>query len=84
MKRYQARVVVRKIPTVADPEGKTIESALRRLGHQGVERVRTGKIFRLEIVAENEEAARRELEEVSRDILSNPVIEEFETEIEEA
>lgn len=81
MSIYKAKVTVRKKPTVADPEGKTISEALARLGHTEIISVRSGKVFHLEIEADSEETARDKLNRVAEDILSNPVIENFELEI---
>ena len=72
---------MQKKSTVADPEGKTISEALARLGHKGVKSVRSGKVFFLEVYAVDQSSAVAYLEEISRDILSNPVIEVFEIEI---
>jgi phosphoribosylformylglycinamidine synthase len=83
MTRFRARVSVRKKKTVADPEGKTISSALTRLGFDTVEKVRTGKVFTVDFSSEDEGAARELIERVSGDILSNPIIEVFDFEIEE-
>lgn len=84
MSIFKAKVNVRKKPTVADPEGKTISEALERLGHREVKSVRSGKVFYLEVEAIDETSAVAYIEEISRDILSNPVIEVFEIEIVEA
>ncbi len=68
---------------MADPEGKTISAALARLGFDTVEKVRTGKVFTVDFSSEDESAARELIERVSGDILSNPIIEIFDFEIEE-
>ena len=83
MTKYRAKVTIRKIDTVADPEGKTIFEALSRLGYNRVGKIRTGKLFFVEFEAENNSAAEELMETVSRDILSNPIIEKFSFEIEE-
>jgi len=83
MNRYMAEVTVRKIDTVADPEGKTITEALRRLGFDDIEKVRTGKVFFVNFKAEDENRAHEILEKVSHDVLSNPIIENFDFELKE-
>ena len=62
---------------VLDPQGKAIAHACSALGHAGVEAVRQGKLFELEISASDEPAARNVAEEVSEKLLANPVIEDF-------
>lgn len=74
----KAYVTVMMKTTVLDPQGKTIHGALRKMGFKGVSGVRQGKIFELAIDdGLSQEAARAEVERISREILTNPVIEEF-------
>jgi len=64
--------------TVLDPQGETIRSALHSLGFDGVQTVRQGKHFRLELAAGlTPEEARQQVERIAREVLTNPVIEEF-------
>ena len=83
MKDFLARVTIRKIEHVADPEGKTISEALSRLGYDWVKRVRTGRIFFVEFAADDEAHATELIEAISEKILSNPIIENFSFELEE-
>jgi phosphoribosylformylglycinamidine synthase PurS subunit len=78
----KARVYVSLKPTVLDPQGATIRSALVGLGHSMIADVRQGKYFDIAL-ADGSDRARvaKELEEISRDVLSNPVIENFRVEI---
>jgi len=71
----KARVYVTFKPSVLDPQGQTIRTALQGLGHKGIEDVRQGKFF--EITMQPGE----DLEAISRDVLSNPVIEDYRIEI---
>ena len=71
-------VEVRLRPDVADPQGATIERALPALGFTGVEGVRVGKAIRFTVEADDEPAARAEVEELCRRFLTNPVIEDVE------
>ena len=74
----KARVFVTFKPTVLDPQGQTIRSALNGLGHRSVAEVRQGKFFEIEIAPG---AARsdveREMDQIARDVLANPVIEDY-------
>ena len=54
---YLARVYVALKPTVNDPEGNTIASALGSLGFEGVEGVRSGRYFQVRVHAAGKEAA---------------------------
>ena len=77
-----ARVYVSMKPTVLDPQGQTICSALNGMGHRQIAAVRQGKYFEIGVAeGTSREAAAQVLEEVARDVLSNPVIEDYRVEI---
>jgi phosphoribosylformylglycinamidine synthase subunit PurS len=67
--------------TVLDPQGKAIQQALAGLGHAAVRDVRQGKFFILELDGLDRAAAQTEVERIAREVLTNPVIEEFRFEI---
>ena len=74
----KAHVYVALKKTVLDPQGKTIQGALAKMGYKGVGSVRQGKYFELELDSGlDKEAARTEVEKIAREVLTNPVIEEF-------
>jgi phosphoribosylformylglycinamidine synthase subunit PurS len=62
---------------IHDPEGEAIASACRRLGFGQVLGVRQGKRFEVELDGPADEDAVTAVTELARDLLSNPVIEEF-------
>ncbi|HEY7263237.1 MAG TPA: phosphoribosylformylglycinamidine synthase subunit PurS [Trebonia sp.] len=74
-----ARVIVDVMlkPEIHDPQGEAVLSATRRLGFANVTGVRQGKRFELEIEGPADGAALAAIEELSRELLANPVIEEF-------
>jgi phosphoribosylformylglycinamidine synthase len=75
MKR-RFEVVVSLKDGLLDPQGKAIEDALPALGWTNVTTVRVGKHIEVVVEAEDEAAARAEVEDIARRLLSNPVIEE--------
>jgi phosphoribosylformylglycinamidine synthase len=77
----RARVFVTLKPSVFDPQGKTIADALHSLGYGGVEDVRQGKYFELDIDARRPDEARALAAEAAEKLLSNPVIESYRIEI---
>jgi phosphoribosylformylglycinamidine synthase subunit PurS len=80
----KAHVYVTLKTSVLDPQGQTIQNALRKIGHSQVDGVRQGKYFLLSLadgLAADE--ARTEVEKIAREVLTNPVIEEFSYRIEE-
>jgi phosphoribosylformylglycinamidine synthase PurS subunit len=74
----KAHVYVMLRKTVLDPQGQTIHGALRKMQYRGVEDVRQGKYFLLTLndaLALPE--AQLEVERIAREVLVNPVIEEY-------
>jgi len=80
----KAYITVMLKNTVLDPQGKTIQGALRKMGYKGVDQVRQGKFFELELDGGLEkDAAQAEVERIAKEVLTNPVIEEFRYRLEE-
>ena len=80
----KAYITVMLKNTVLDPQGKTIQGALRKMGYKGVDQVRQGKFFELVLDGGLEkDAARAEVERIAKEVLTNPVIEEFQYRLEE-
>jgi phosphoribosylformylglycinamidine synthase len=74
----QAVIHVTFKKTVLDPQGRTICSTLNGLGHKNVLDVRQGKYFEVEIQDDTpQETAREQVEKIAREVLANPVIEEY-------
>jgi len=77
----KARVTVTLKTGILDPQGKAIEGALGSLGFSGIDHVRQGKYFELDIDATCPDEARSLAEEAAEKLLSNPVIESFRIEL---
>lgn len=73
----RARVIVQLKREVSDPEGIAIGEALSTLHFDAVRNVRVGKVFDVELADTDRERAQVELDRIARDVLSNPVIEEY-------
>ena len=74
----KAHVYVTLKRTVLDAQGQTVSDALRRMQYRGVQDVRQGKYFLLTLEdGLGQEAAQTEVERIAREVLTNPVIEEF-------
>jgi phosphoribosylformylglycinamidine synthase len=73
----KAYVYVSLKRTVLDPQGKTIQNALKKMGYQGIGDVRQGKYFELALDGLERAQAQSEVERIAREVLTNPVIEEF-------
>jgi phosphoribosylformylglycinamidine synthase PurS subunit len=70
----KVHVVVMPKQSVLDPQGVAVRNALKDLGLDSVQTVRVGKLLELEFEIPPDEA---KLEQVCRDLLSNPVIEDY-------
>ena len=80
----KALIYVTLKKTVLDPQGKTIHGALKKMGYKGVDDVRQGKFFEITLDGGvDRAAAEAEVERIAREVLTNPVIEEFRYRIEE-
>ena len=77
----KARVFVSLKTTVLDPQGQTIQRALASQGFVNVQDVRQGKFFVLNLDGMGREEAKTQVERIAKDVLTNPVIEEFRFEI---
>jgi phosphoribosylformylglycinamidine synthase len=80
----KAHVYVTLKPSVLDPQGQTIQNALRKIGFSDVSAVRQGKYFAVSLTdGLSQESARTQVERIAREVLANPVIEEYTYRIEE-
>jgi phosphoribosylformylglycinamidine synthase subunit PurS len=74
----KACVYVSLKKSVLDPQGKTIQGALKKMGYKGLEEVRQGKYFELTLDGGlSRTEAEADVARIARDVLTNPVIEEF-------
>jgi phosphoribosylformylglycinamidine synthase len=68
--------------SVLDPQGQAIHHAIRTLGYEGIREIRQGKYFEIELEETiSPEHARALLERLARDVLANPVLEEYRVEV---
>jgi len=75
--KFRFEVLVSLKEGLLDPQGKAVQNALPTLGWSNVSDVRVGKHIELVVEADDEAAARSQVEEMARRFLSNPVIEDF-------
>jgi len=79
-----AHVYVTLKTSVLDPQGQTIQNALRKIGFADVSAVRQGKYFALSLAdGLSPDAAKALVERVAKEVLTNPLIEDFTYRIEE-
>lgn len=80
----KARIIVTLKNGVLDPQGKAIANALGSLGIPGVDDVRQGKFIEVELDETDPARARASLERMCKELLANPVIENYHYELESA
>jgi phosphoribosylformylglycinamidine synthase PurS subunit len=77
----KARVFVTLKTTVLDPQGQTVCSALHGLGYPNIADVRQGKYFEIALApGVTREQAQQDIDTIAREVLANPVIEEYRVE----
>jgi len=78
------RVEVRVTPRrgILDPQGSAVQGALRSLGFGGVEEVHVGRLIRFTLSAEDESDAASRVDAMCRQLLANPVTEDYDVRVE--
>jgi phosphoribosylformylglycinamidine synthase len=77
----KAKIIVMPKKTVLDPQGATVKNALTQMSFGGIQSVRVGKFIEIEIADGNKDEARKKLDDACHRLLSNPVIEDYQLEI---
>ena len=77
----RARIRVTLKPGILDPQGKAIEGALGSLGFDGVEQVRQGKYFEIDLAETDKAKARRQVTAMCDRLIANTVIENYDIEL---
>ncbi|MEP6921398.1 MAG: phosphoribosylformylglycinamidine synthase subunit PurS [bacterium] len=79
----KAKVYVNLKPGVLDPQGKAIHHSVELLGFNGIADIRQGKYFEVALDSSlSEEDAREAVARMAREVLSNPIIEDYRVELE--
>lgn len=79
----KAKVYVTLKPSVLDPQGKAIQHSIELLGFDNILDVRQGKYFEIQLTEGLSETEAEEIiAKIAKEVLANPVIEDFRVEIE--
>jgi len=62
---------------VLDPQGKVVKQTLKNMGHKNIDDVRQGKYFEIELNENDKNKAKKIIEEISKKLLTNIVIEDY-------
>jgi phosphoribosylformylglycinamidine synthase subunit PurS len=81
--KMKAKVYVNLKPGVLDPQGKAIQHSVELLGFSGISDIRQGKYFEVALDSSlSEKEAQESVARMAREVLSNPIIEDYRVEIE--
>ncbi len=78
MKSYLAKVIVTLKPSILDPQGVAVRTGLHSMGYSAVDDVRLGKFIEVRLKAADEASAKLALDEITRKLLANLVMERYE------
>jgi phosphoribosylformylglycinamidine synthase len=73
----RAQVIVRPRKSIFDPQGDAVQRAIQQLGVSAVKQAHVGKFIELELETNDLKGTRAKLEVICKDLLSNPVIEDY-------
>ncbi|MBK15084.1 MAG: phosphoribosylformylglycinamidine synthase [Chloroflexi bacterium] len=72
-----AKVYIQPKTTVKDPQGNTIKSGLQDLGFTDVEKVNMGKYLEIKLNTQNKKLASEQIKKMCDQMLTNPLIEDY-------
>jgi phosphoribosylformylglycinamidine synthase len=75
-------VTIDRRPEIADPEGTTVERALHELGFTEARSVRMDRVIHMDVDGDDPDEVRAQVERMCRQLLANPVLEDFTVEVE--
>ncbi len=77
MFKYKANIEITLRKSILDVQGKTVEKALHSIGYENINEVRIGKFITLNVESENIESAKITVENACKELLANPIIEDY-------
>ena len=73
----KVQVIITLKKNVLDPQGKVIQQTLDGMGFNNIREVRQGKFFEIEIDEKDQKKAKEKVEDLSKKLLTNLVIEDY-------
>ena len=77
-----AKIIITPKQAVVDPQGKAVQGALAQMGYTGIAAVHVGKYLEIDLTGTDKDLARQQLDAACHKFLSNPIIEDYQLEIE--
>ncbi len=75
---FKAQVLIKRRPSILDPQGKAVEKGAEHLGIKNIRDTRIGKFIEFIVETDNKTAAEKEVNDYCSKLLSNPIMENFE------
>lgn len=82
--KFTASIDIMPHKELLDPQGKAVANSMKNLDLSSINDVRIGKHVELQLEAENEEDARKQVQQACEKLLANPIMEHFEFELQQA
>lgn len=83
MKKYSAKIYITLREGILDVQGKTVEHALHSISFDTLSDLKIGKLIRLKAEAENIDEARKLIDDACKQLIANPIIEDYQIDLEE-
>jgi phosphoribosylformylglycinamidine synthase subunit PurS len=80
---FKAKVLIKRRPSILDPQGKAVEKGANHLGINNVKNTRINKFIEFEIHTNDKSAAEKEVGLYCSKLLANPIMEDYEFTLEE-
>ncbi len=80
---YKAKVLIKRRPSILDPQGKAVEKGAKLLGLNNIKNTRIDKHIEFLVDSDNKKSAEDEVNEYCKKLLANPIMEDFEFSLEE-
>ena len=80
---FKAKVLIKRRPSILDPQGKAVEIGAKHLGLTNVQNTRIGKFIEFDVDVNDKSTAEKEVNLYCNKLLSNPIMEDYEFTLEE-
>lgn len=74
---FRAQVIIKRKPSILDPQGKAVEKGAQHLSLTNIKNTRIGKYIEFDVISNNREEAEKEVNEYCSKLLSNPIMEDY-------
>ncbi len=80
---FKAKVLIKRRPSILDPQGKAVEKGAVHLGLTNIRDTRIGKFIEFTVDTSNKQAAEKEVNDYCSKLLANPIMEDYEFTLED-